>query len=67
MCERGGWGAEKALPRKDGFRSLFAHRLTSATELCARLQPQGEEVQSGNSLAGRKSRTANGLIKGQMK
>lgn len=47
--------------------SLFADRLTSATELCARLQPQGEEVQNRKSLAGRKSRTANGLIKGQMK
>lgn len=47
--------------------SLFADRLTSTTELCARLQPQGEEVQNGKSLAGRKSRTANGLNKGQMK
>lgn len=47
--------------------SLFADRLTSGTELCARLQPQGEEVQNGKSLAGRKSRTANGLNKGQMK
>lgn len=34
--------------------SLFADRLTSATELCARLQPQGEEVQNRKSLAGRK-------------
>lgn len=47
--------------------SLFADRLTSTTELYARLQPQGEEVQNGKSLAGRKSRTANGLNKGQMK
>lgn len=75
MCERGRWGAgntrpENALLRK-GFLgelkySLFADRLTSATELCDGHQPQGEEVQNGKSLAGRKS-TANGLNKGQMK
>lgn len=47
--------------------SLFADRLTSGTELCARLQPQGEEVQNGKSLAGRKPTRANGLNKGQMK
>lgn len=75
MCERGGWGAGNARPEKSLLRkgflgalkySLFADRLTSATELCDGHQPQGEEVQNGKSLARRKS-TANVLNKGQMK